>query len=194
MIVRQSQFRSRTQHSLRFDATQLGFLDFDATGQGCAGLCQRRLQSLGRIRGAANNLHGFSTGIHLAHPELIGIGVGYCRDNLGHNHATQPLGQWCHRIYLEPRHCQPVRKFGGIEVGVNPFPEPVFRENHAGTSEKLRQKAQVIFKVQAKITDPIAQHGQAFHAHAKGKPLEALGVDSAHFQHTRMNHAATHDL
>ena len=141
---------------------------------------QWRLEARGGIGRTADNLYRLSAGIHATHAQLIGVGVRFSRDDLRHNHTTEAIRQRCYSIHLKTRHGEGVRQRLGIEVGIRPLPQPIFRENHAATSPELREKAQVVLKIEPQITNAVTQHRQALYAHTKGKTLKALGVYAAH--------------
>src|SRR5579859_1807768 len=57
-------------------------------------------------------------------------------------------------------------------------------------SAELAQEAQVVVVVHADVVDAVAQHPQAFHAHAEGPAAVAFRVDAAGLEHVGMHHAA----
>src|SRR5690606_5041843 len=59
---------------------------------------------------------------------------------------------------------------------------------------ELTQESDVVFKEEAQIRNPVAQHRQALHPHAKGEAAVGLGVDTAVAKHLGMDHAAAHHL
>ena len=119
---------------------------------------QWRLEARGGIGRTADNLYRLSAGIHATHAQLIGVGVWFSRNDLRHNNTTETVGQRCHRIHLQTRHGQGVRQRLSVEVGIHPLPQPIFRQNHAVTSPELREKAQIVLKIEPQVADAITQH------------------------------------
>ena len=119
---------------------------------------QWRLEARGGIGCTADNLYCLSAGIHATHAQLIGVGVRFSRNDLRHHDAAEAVRQRCYGIHLKTRHGERVRQRLGIEVGVYPLPQPIFRQNHAVTSPELREKAQVVLKIEPQVADAITQH------------------------------------
>jgi len=59
---------------------------------------------------------------------------------------------------------------------------------------KLLEEAHIVFEERAQVADAVAQHREAFDAHAESEAGVALGIDVAGAQHVRMDHAATEYL
>ena len=68
VIFRDGQFSASTQHALALNPPELGFFDFEITGEASAHFCQWRFQSGSCVGRAANDLYRLATRIHLANP------------------------------------------------------------------------------------------------------------------------------
>src|SRR5690606_32964827 len=64
----------------------------------------------------------------------------------------------------------------------------------SGHRLKLSQEANVVFREQAQVVDSIAQHRDAFNAHAERKTCELFRVDVAVPQHVGMYHTRATDF
>ena len=56
---------------------------------------------------------------------------------------------------------------------------------------KLLQELEVILKEQAKVINPVTQHGQSLYAHTEGIAGELFVVDTDGLEYIRVYHAAT---
>jgi len=78
--------------------------------RGCRGRARRRCLHAGPgVRRAADDLHDAVAGIDLAHPQLVGIGVLHCLDDVGGDEALELLGTIDHLLDLEAEHGQRLR-------------------------------------------------------------------------------------
>ena len=67
-------------------------------------------------------------------------------------------------------------------------------QNPLAPASELGEKAQVVFVVEADVVDAVFQHGNALHAHAKGKAGIDIRIITHLGEHRRVDQPGTQDL
>jgi len=129
---RDPEFLRGSEHALRFDATQLRRLDRDISRECRPYLGEGALESDAGVARATDDLHRLAAaGGHLAHRQLLGLGVARDGHDLRHDNSAE--GRRCarERLELEARHGEALAELGRRPGQTRPFGEPGVRDFHA---------------------------------------------------------------
>jgi hypothetical protein len=96
----------RAQHAVGLNATQLGFLDLEVTGQFGTDHRERDFQAWAHIWRTAHNLKGFRAIADLAHTQLVGVRVLLGAEHLAHHYTAENTGGRRNAIDLKTGHRQ----------------------------------------------------------------------------------------
>ena len=197
VVVADLQFAGRAEHAVGFHAAQLGLLDGEVAGQRGADGGERHLKARAHIGRAADHLEGFLAVADLADIELVGIGMTLDGNHFADDDALEATGRRFDAVHFQAGHGQPGNQILVRSRRVHPATQPLFTEFHrtpVWQLAELRQEAQIVVEEEAQVVDPVAQHGQALGAHAKGEALVLLWIDAGHAQDVGVDHSAAQHL
>ncbi|MCY1416514.1 hypothetical protein D9M71_320210 [compost metagenome] len=130
VVIADLQFRSRAQHAVGFDATQLGLLDLEVARQLGTDHGEGDLQAGTHVGRAAHNLEGLAAIAHLADAQLVRVRVLFGAQHLAHNHTTEGARYRSNAVDLKAGHGQTSHQLVAGYLRAYPAPQPLFTEFH----------------------------------------------------------------
>jgi hypothetical protein len=131
VLVRQFELALRQQHAARLHTADLGSGEGEiAAGHMTAHGREHALHAGARIGRAAYHLHAVGSGIHLAHAELVGVGVLLAFQHLRHFERRKRGGGIEHFLHFQPDAGQRVGDLAHARFGGEMILQPAEREFH----------------------------------------------------------------
>ena len=139
MVVPQTELALGADHPVGVDTTDGSSTDLEITGEHRPGPGHRHIRAVGEVPRTANDLLGAGPGVHLAHPHLVGGGMGCDLLDLPHDDIGPPGVEDIEALHFVPEHGEDIRqlsRIGGRQL--DELLEPAKRDLHRNWLRKRR--------------------------------------------------------